>query len=276
MRSKGGRKSEDHSKSKGEVRPLLVGLVRVSTEKQEESGLGLEGQLAAIGRYRDSINGDLIETYTEVESGKHNDIQRRPKLREAADHAVEAGATLVIAKLDRMVRSVPTLVYLKESGVKFIACDNPHVNEMVIDILVAVAAGEARMISVRTKDALQAYRDGKHVSKRIKALYPDGVPVEVLEATAGKLGSHLPQCKNLDAAAIAKGRLASIEARQAKALKASLAIGRLIEDMRAKEPAISLEAIARGLNAKRRKPPRGERWTGKQVARVLDRLKTPA
>jgi DNA invertase Pin-like site-specific DNA recombinase len=256
------------------VRPPLIGLVRVSTEKQEESGLGLEGQLAAIERYRSSIDGDLIETYTEVESGKHNDISSRPKLREASDHALESGAVLVIAKLDRMVRSVSVLVYLRDTGVKFVACDNPHVNEMVIYILVAVAAGEARMISTRTKDALRAYRDGKHVSRRIRALYPDGVPAEVLEATAGKLGAHLPQCKNLTAAAIAKGRAASIEARKAKALKASLAIGRLIETIRAKEPAISLEAIARKLNARRRKPPRGERWTGKQVARVLARIKT--
>ena len=99
-----------------DVRPLLIGLVRVSTEKQAESGLGLEGQLAAIERYRASINGDLIETYTEVESGKHNDIKSRPKLREAADHAVEAGAVLVIAKLDRMVRSVSVLVYLRDIG----------------------------------------------------------------------------------------------------------------------------------------------------------------
>jgi DNA invertase Pin-like site-specific DNA recombinase len=273
MRPKARRKSEQPPTAEIAVRPLLIGLMRVSTEMQEESGLGLEAQLAAIERYRASIYGDLIETYIEVESGKHNDIQRRPKLREAADHAVEAGAVLVIAKLDRMVRSVSTLVYLRDTGVKFVACDNPHVNEMVIDILVAVAAGEARMISVRTKDALRAYRDGRHVSKRIRALYPDGVPVEVLEATAGKLGAHLPQCRNLDAAAIAKGRAASIEVRQAKALKAALAIGRLIEDMRAKEPTLSLEAIGRRLNERRRKPPRGERWTGKQVARVLARIR---
>jgi DNA invertase Pin-like site-specific DNA recombinase len=273
MRPKGRRKSGPAPAAEIAVRPPLIGLVRVSTEKQEESGLGLEGQLAAIERYRASIDGDLIEAYTEVESGKHNDINSRPKLREAADHAVEAGAVLVIAKLDRLVRSTSVLVYLKESGVKFVACDNPHVNEMVIDILVAVAAGEARMISTRTKDALRAYRDGRHVSKRIRALYPDGVPSEVIEATAGRLGSHLPQCKNLTPPAIARGRAASIEARQARALKASQAIGRLIENMRASEPTISMEAIARRLNDRRRKPPRGGRWTGKQVARVLARLK---
>jgi hypothetical protein len=130
------------------------------------------------------------------------------------------------------------------------------------------------MISTRTRDALRAYRDGRHVSKRIRALYPDGVPPEIVEATAGRLGAHLPQCRNLDAAAIAKGRIAGIEARQARALKPSLAIGRLIETMRASEPAMSLEEIARRLNGKRRNTPRGELWTGRQVKRVLDRLKS--
>jgi DNA invertase Pin-like site-specific DNA recombinase len=257
------------------ARPKLVGLVRVSTEKQEESGLGLEGQLAAIERHRSSIDGELIEIYIEVESGKHNDISSRPKLREASDHAIEAGATLVIAKLDRMVRSVSVLVYLRDTGVKFVACDNPHVNEMIIDILVAVAAGEARMISTRTKDALRAYRDGKHTSRRIRALYPDGVPAEVLEATAGKLGAHLPQCRhNLGPAAIAKGRAESILVRQARALKAAQAIGRVIEAIRAEEVGISMEKIAARLNERERKTPRKREWTGKQVARVLARIKT--
>ena len=255
-------------------RPLMIGLVRVSTDKQHESGLGEDAQHDAIERYRASINGELIETYTEVESGKHNDIKRRPKLREAADHAVEAGAVLVIAKLDRLVRSVSVLVYLRDSGVKFIACDYPQVGDMVIDILVSVAAGEAKMTSERTKAALRAYRDKGHVSKRTRAAYPDGVPADVVEATAGKLGSHLPQCRNLDATAMAKGRLASIEARKAKARKSAEAIGRLIATMRAADPGLSMEEIARRLNTRRRKPPRGERWTGKQVARVLARLKT--
>jgi DNA invertase Pin-like site-specific DNA recombinase len=255
-----------------DARPPLIGLVRVSTGQQAESGLGLEGQLAAIEQYRIRNNGDLIETYEEVESGKHNDIDSRPKLREPADHALEVGATLVIAKLDRLVRSVSVLVYLRDSGVKFVACDYPHVSEMVVDIMVSVAAGEARMISQRTKDALGAYKAGGKVSKRIRELYPDGVPPDVIEATAGKLGASLPQCRNLDAEAMAKGRAVSMASRKAKALKAAQAIGRLIATMRAADPGLSMEAIARRLNDRRRKPPRGERWTGKQVARVLAKL----
>ena len=85
------------------------------------------------------------------------------------------------------------------------ACDNPFANELTIDILVAVAADEGRRISLRTKEALQAYRAGRRVSKRIRLLYPEGVPAEVVAATAGKLGAELPQCRNLTAAGRAKG-----------------------------------------------------------------------
>jgi hypothetical protein len=101
------------------------------------------------------------------------------------------------AKLDRLVRSTSVMDYIKRSGVPFTACDNPFANKLTIDILVAVAAHEARMISQRTRDALQAYRDGKRVSRRIREMYPDGVPADVVEATAGKLGAELPQCRNL-------------------------------------------------------------------------------
>jgi DNA invertase Pin-like site-specific DNA recombinase len=174
-------------------RPLLVGLVRVSTEKQEESGLGLDAQLAAIETHRCRINGELLEVYREVESGTHTDIDSRPRLKEAVDHALEVDATLVIAKLDRLVRSTSVMQYLKDTRVRFVACDNPHANELTIDILVAVAANEARMISTRTRDALAAYKAGRRLSKRIRKLYPEGVPPEVVAATAGKLGAALPQ-----------------------------------------------------------------------------------
>jgi DNA invertase Pin-like site-specific DNA recombinase len=253
----------------------LIGLVRVSTEKQADSGLGLEGQLAAIERFRQSINGDLIETYTEVESGKHNDIDSRPRLREAAEHALEVGATLVIAKLDRLVRSVSVLVYLRDRKVKFVACDYPHVSDMVVGIMVVIAEGEAKMISDRTKDALRAYRDGRRVSKRIRALYPDGVPPEIVEATAGRLGAELDQCRNLTDRARAKGRVRSLQARKTKAGKSAETIGKIIDEIRAEDPGASMAAIAAELNRRRRKTPRGKAWTGKQVRRVLDRLRTP-
>jgi DNA invertase Pin-like site-specific DNA recombinase len=76
----------------------LVGLVRVSTDRQGESGLGLEAQHATIEAHRESIGGELLKTYEEIESGTHDDVEARPDLLKAVAHARRAGATLVIAK----------------------------------------------------------------------------------------------------------------------------------------------------------------------------------
>ena len=100
------------------------------------------------------LGGEFLEIYREVESGKHRDIRSRPRLMEAAEHAVEVDATLVIAKLDRLVRNASVLQYLRDMGVKFVACDNPHANKLTVHILVGVAENEAELISQRTRDAL--------------------------------------------------------------------------------------------------------------------------
>lgn len=257
-----------------EERPLLIGLVRVSTQKQADSGLGLDGQLAALERHRAAVGGEFLEIYREVESGKHKDIRSRPRLMEAAEHAVEVDATLVIAKLDRLVRNASVLQYLRDMGVKFVACDNPHANKLTVHILVGVAENEAEQISQRTKDALRAYRDGRRVSKRIREKYPDGVPAEIVEATAGKLGAELPQCRNLTDDGRITGRARSIVARKARALKSAEAIGRLVTAWRELEPRLSLHALADRLNEKRRRTPRGKAWSAAQVKRVLDRIRT--
>ena len=139
----------------------------------------------------------------------HDDVNGRPQLRAAAAHASYARARLVIAKIDRLVRSIPVMAYLKQQRVEFVACDNPHANELTIDILVAVAADEGRRISQRTRDALAAYKAGRRVSKRVRALHPDGVPPEVIEATAGKLGgvaAPVPQPRRRGAAQGLAGR----------------------------------------------------------------------
>ena len=251
----------------------LVGLVRVSTDKQRESGLGLEAQTAAIDQLRINTNGNLISTYVETESGMHDDIESRPKLRAAVAHAKRAGATLVIAKIDRLVRSTVVMAYLKTSGVKFVACDNPYANELTIDILVAVAADEGRRISQRTKDALKAYREGKRVSKRTKLLYPNGVPDDVVEATAGKLGASLPQCRNLTDAGRVKGLARSAATRKAAAVSAFADLVPFMTELRTE--GLSLHAIAERLNADGQSTRRGSTWSPTQVKRVLDRATRP-
>ena len=254
--------------------PLLIGLVRVSTEKQAISGLGLDAQLAALDRYRAAVGGALIETYHEVESGKHNDIRSRPRLMAAAAHAVEVDAVLVIAKLDRLVRSASVLQYLRDMKVKFVACDNPHANKLTVHILVGVAENEAEQISDRTRQALKAYREGGRVSKRIRALYPDGIPPAIAEATAGKLGASLPACRNLTDAGRAAGRSRSAEARGAAARRKAAEVGRLVTAWRDAEPAIGLEELARRLNAEHRRTTRGRPWSGRTLARALARLES--
>lgn len=133
----------------------FISYLRVSTDKQGKSGLGLDAQREAIARYLNGGNWKLIGEYVEVESGKRSD---RPKLAEALKHAKRTGATLVIAKLDRLARNVAFVSNLMESGADFVAVDNPHANRLTIHILAAVAEDEARRISERTRAALAAAR----------------------------------------------------------------------------------------------------------------------
>ncbi len=127
-----------------------IGYIRVSTKKQGKSGLGLEAQKRAI---RNLLNEDdiLIAEFEEVESGKNKE---RPKLLEAIQKCKETKATLVIARLDRLSRSLSFISQLMDSGIEFVACDMKHANRFTIQIFAALAEQEARFISKRTKVAL--------------------------------------------------------------------------------------------------------------------------
>jgi len=131
----------------------VVAYYRVSTRKQERSGLGLEGQEAAVEEYGRRDGGEIVASYLEVETGKRSD---RPELTKAIAHAKRTRATLVVAKLDRLARNVAFTSALMESGVDFVCCDNPTANRLTVHILAAVAEDEARRISERTKTALAA------------------------------------------------------------------------------------------------------------------------
>ena len=131
----------------------IVCYLRVSTARQGSSGLGLEAQKLAVQQYAASTNSDIIATFTEVETGKLN---ARPELTEALHLAKVTGATLVIAKLDRLSRNASFLMALQDAGVKFVAADLPQANNLTIGIMALVAQQEAEAISKRTKEALQA------------------------------------------------------------------------------------------------------------------------
>ena len=128
-----------------------VAYLRVSTQKQGYSGLGLEAQREIIHNYlHDTIP---ISEYVEVESGRKSD---RPKLKEALSQCRKEGATLIVAKLDRLARSVSFLSSLLESDVEIVFCDFPQANKMVLHIISAISQYEAELTASRTKAALQA------------------------------------------------------------------------------------------------------------------------
>jgi DNA invertase Pin-like site-specific DNA recombinase len=131
----------------------FIAYFRVSTDKQGKSGLGLEAQRKAVLDYLNGGSWELVQEFVEVESGKHSD---RQQLAAALAACKKHRAKLVIAKLDRLSRNLAFIAALMESGVEFVAVDNPHANKLTIHILAAVAQHEREMISERTKAALAA------------------------------------------------------------------------------------------------------------------------
>jgi DNA invertase Pin-like site-specific DNA recombinase len=136
-----------------------VGYYRVSTEKQGRSGLGLDAQQTAVEAFIASRGADakLVASYVEVESGKRSD--NRPELTKAMEHARLTGATLLIAKLDRLSRDAHFLLGLQKAGVRFVAADMPEANELVVGIMAVIAQAERKMISTRTKAALAGVKE---------------------------------------------------------------------------------------------------------------------
>jgi DNA invertase Pin-like site-specific DNA recombinase len=134
------------------VAAKYVTYLRVSTDRQGRSGLGLEAQRKAVAEYV-AGKGEILAEYVEVESGKKND---RPQLARALAEAKRAGAVLLIAKLDRLARNVAFIANLLEAGVEIAAADMPQANRFLLHVMAAVAEHEAQAISDRTRAALAA------------------------------------------------------------------------------------------------------------------------
>jgi DNA invertase Pin-like site-specific DNA recombinase len=156
------------------VNNKAVSYLRVSTDKQGKSGLGLEAQRERIGRFLNDKGAELLTEFVEVDSGS-NDF--RVGLKNAIAYAKKTDATLVIAKLDRVSRRVSFISALMESGVKFAVADLPNANAFQLHIYAALAQEERRLISERTKAALAAAKrrgtvlgkNGKILAKKSKA-----------------------------------------------------------------------------------------------------------
>lgn len=213
----------------------FVAYYRVSTKQQGRSGLGLDAQRASVQSY--AKDGTLLSEYTEVESGKRND---RPELAQAIAHARREGATLIIAKLDRLARSVGFIFALRDAGVRFIACDMPEANTLTIGLLATLAQHERELISERTKAALAAKKERGFVLGSPQNLTP--------EATSR--------------AANARRRRALENPANRRATELALLH---------RDRGLSYEAIAEKLNANGHTARRGGKFYGRTVERLLKR-----
>ena len=147
-----------------------ISYVRVSTERQGRSGLGLEAQRAAVFAFLKAGECAPLAEYVEVESGKRDD---RPKLAEALAHCRLTGATLLIAKLDRLSRDAHFLLGLQKAGVPFRAADMPQADAFMVGVMALIAQREREMISARTKAALAAAKARGVIMGGFRGVLPD-------------------------------------------------------------------------------------------------------
>ncbi len=227
-----------------------VAYLRVSTTDQEDSQLGLEGQRRDIQYYLDKNGGEMIEWLTEIESGTAKKSNQRPILDMALQLCKEQDATLLIAKIDRLYRSVYFISKLMMDKTKFIALDNPHATDLTIYIMAAFAEDEAKRISERTKKGLgsikeQIKRNGSYVSRN------------------GNTITHLGTPQNFSN----EGRMKGGEAFKQKALnnpkrkQAKLIIANMMDDF-------GLSAIATAMNESGMTSPSGKSWHATTVKRL--------
>ena len=215
-----------------------IAYYRLSTKGQGKSGLGLQAQKAAVGAYvRDK---GILAEFSDIESGKKDD---RPELLKAIHLAKEKGAKLIIAKLDRLSRNLTFISSLLDNHISFVCCDMPEANEFTIHIFAALAQQERKMISQRTKAALEAKK---------------------------KSGARLGTPANLTLAHRLKGAaMRSLQARENLPNKQATKI-----IVRCKKENMTLTQIAWELNSDGYKTSQGKRFTPMTVKRLLDRCNT--
>lgn len=220
----------------------LIAYLRVSTARQGASGLGLEAQKAACERFAQERGAVIASTFVEVESGKRGD---RPELERAMREAHLTGATLLIAKLDRLSRDAAFLLKLQKDGVRFIAADMPEATDFTVGIMALVAQQEREAISKRTKEALQAAR-----ARGTRLGNPNGA------AALQRAG---------------KGNSASIAAVQDRAAAFAHRLHPVLAELEG-AGINSLPQIANALNARGVLSPRGSKWYPASVRALKARL----
>jgi DNA invertase Pin-like site-specific DNA recombinase len=219
-------------------RCAYVAYFRVSTRSQERSGLGIESQQMAVRDFLARNHGDVVAEFTEIVSGRRND---RPKLIEALRLCRLYGATLVVARLDRLSRNVALIAKLAETEVPFVAADMPEANRFTIHIFAAVAEYEAKLISERLKAACAA-----------------------MKARGMRLGEHLKEHRTYRA----EDLLVARAAQQKRRVSRALAMAPLLRELR--DQGRSLHGVAAELTRLEIETPRAGRvWSRESVRRLF-------
>lgn len=215
-----------------------VAYIRVSTAQQGKSGLGLEAQRAAIAKFAEAEDLELIAEFQEVETGKGADaLNKRPQLAAALSDAKRNDCAVVVAKLDRLSRDVAFISALMAKRTPFIVAElGADVSPFMLHIYAAVAEQERAMISQRTKDALAA-----------------------VKARGVKLGN--PQ--------IRKAQEAAAERRTAIADGFASNVLPIIREIQA--TGASMRKTAAALNARGIPTARGGTWAATQISDILKR-----
>ncbi|MCK1517565.1 recombinase family protein [Bradyrhizobium sp. 190] len=217
-----------------------IAYLRVSTQRQHRSGLGIEAQRSAIERFAATESLKITAEYVEAETGKGSDaLERRPQLAAALAAAKAAKCSVVVAKLDRLSRDVAFVAGLMAQRVPFIVAElGRDADPFMLHLYAALAEKERRLISERTKAALMAKKAA---------------------------GAALGNCVNL-AQAGSLGRVTLIESADDFAQSLTPAL-RAIRS----EGATTLRSIAQALNRRGIKSPRGGTWYPSSVSNLLSR-----
>jgi DNA invertase Pin-like site-specific DNA recombinase len=219
----------------------FVAYYRVSTDKQGQSGLGLEAQRQLVTTFLNGGRWSLIGEFTEIESGTRKRLKERPMLAAALDLARKQKATLVVAKLDRLARDVQFISTLLNGKVPFVCSDMPEADRTFLQMMAVFAEYEAKRISDRTSAALAA-----------------------LKRKGVKLGSPSPEVGSAEGVKIIK----------AKADAYAEKVGPLVRDIIKRSGASTLRDIAEVLSARNIETPRGNTdWHASQVSNLLKRIK---
>jgi DNA invertase Pin-like site-specific DNA recombinase len=241
----------------------FVAYYRVSTDKQGERGLGMAAQKADVERFVAQMNGQVLASFPEVESGKR--ASNRPQLHAALARAKVEGATLLIAKIDRLSRDAAFLLQLQNSGADFVACDMPDANKLTVGIMALIAQHEREAISARTKAALVVAREKVAVTGQISSenKHPD----------VKRLGNPYGARALMRNPASQKiGQPRATQAGKDKADAHALRLAPVFAELEAKG-FLAANAKAAELNKRGTPTARGREWAARTVIDAQERIK---